>query len=887
MADSLNQKSPKSGDKSKSCNVLHRTTSETIRLGEPEKHINPPPTSLTSGTTSIRKKAPSFQITSVTVNSRMSNDGGDDSADDLDESHTEDNSDVIDSSKITDIENETPSFSEDTFSKDDIFFNPSAASLGTAPVIPTSSQYGLAIVSEGGGGAGVTGGVPGANAMSSGVTCSDLHVSVSDNVININTKSEERDTVTNRNERFKVVKIESTEPFKRGRWVCMDFLDHSNTSSSIAKDPVGKEDNLVCGVPSAVGESVVDPTITVGDVGIVPGVDFTGVKSTLHDHRNPPGGPGPPSGLPPHLAGFTQLPPHQSMPGMGPLHAPTQQYYQPAQSVGVAGFEQATGPNTASVQTLQPIHHPQQPQQVPQTQPGVVTTTQGQSMVGMVQQQPQMPNGTTTAGMTVGSTVSTQTSMGTGHGVLPSQQQSMVQGMPLSQQQQQQQQVHTQPIAPQASGYVAAPQPNIAQQQQGNIGPFIHMQQQPTAIPQVGQQQPMTQQQTQQHQHPQQHQQPQHQPQHQAPQQQHQQHPTQAQGGYMTVQQPQQNLVPQQQQQQQAGMNQQHQPHPGYVTGQPVPQKAMGQPGGFVQTAGQSLQNQANYMPQVKPPSQPQSQQPVQGFMPQQPQTMQPPQQHPQTQQQPSAYMGVPSQGQPSPQQQQQAAAAFMAQQQVPPGQSQPNAQVITSSGQSQPAPQQMAYMATQPKPQPASMPHQPAYIQQPPQGPQVGFVNSPASVSQQPGQSYQHSLSHHPQQEQGIMNEDASIIGVDHHVEAKGSTPSNGGIVPSEDCVPVAISQVAPVVVPSAAAQGGAEEAESASGTSAVAIDNKIEQAMDLVKSHLMFAVREEVEVLKEKIAELMERINQLEAENSILKANASTETLAQLGGGGQAQAS
>lgn len=73
-------------------------------------------------------------------------------------------------------------------------------------------------------------------------------------------------------------------------------------------------------------------------------------------------------------------------------------------------------------------------------------------------------------------------------------------------------------------------------------------------------------------------------------------------------------------------------------------------------------------------------------------------------------------------------------------------------------------------------------------------------------------------------------------------------------------------------------EDGESASGTSAVAIDNKIEQAMDLVKSHLMFAVREEVEVLKEKISELMDRINQLEYENNILKANASQETLSQL---------
>jgi hypothetical protein len=44
------------------------------------------------------------------------------------------------------------------------------------------------------------------------------------------------------------------------------------------------------------------------------------------------------------------------------------------------------------------------------------------------------------------------------------------------------------------------------------------------------------------------------------------------------------------------------------------------------------------------------------------------------------------------------------------------------------------------------------------------------------------------------------------------------------------------------------------------------------------MFAVREEVEVLKERIAELMDRINQLEVENTILKANASQETLSQL---------
>uniref|UniRef100_G3NUW6 TSC22 domain family protein 1 n=1 Tax=Gasterosteus aculeatus TaxID=69293 RepID=G3NUW6_GASAC len=69
----------------------------------------------------------------------------------------------------------------------------------------------------------------------------------------------------------------------------------------------------------------------------------------------------------------------------------------------------------------------------------------------------------------------------------------------------------------------------------------------------------------------------------------------------------------------------------------------------------------------------------------------------------------------------------------------------------------------------------------------------------------------------------------------------------------------------------------ESSSGASVVAIDNKIEQAMDLVKSHLMYAVREEVEVLKEQIKELIDRNSQLEQENTLLKTLASPEQMAQ----------
>uniref|UniRef100_A0A8C8U7W2 TSC22 domain family protein 1 n=1 Tax=Peromyscus maniculatus bairdii TaxID=230844 RepID=A0A8C8U7W2_PERMB len=69
----------------------------------------------------------------------------------------------------------------------------------------------------------------------------------------------------------------------------------------------------------------------------------------------------------------------------------------------------------------------------------------------------------------------------------------------------------------------------------------------------------------------------------------------------------------------------------------------------------------------------------------------------------------------------------------------------------------------------------------------------------------------------------------------------------------------------------------DESSGASVVAIDNKIEQAMDLVKSHLMYAVREEVEVLKEQIKELIEKNSQLEQENNLLKTLASPEQLAQ----------
>ena len=79
------------------------------------------------------------------------------------------------------------------------------------------------------------------------------------------------------------------------------------------------------------------------------------------------------------------------------------------------------------------------------------------------------------------------------------------------------------------------------------------------------------------------------------------------------------------------------------------------------------------------------------------------------------------------------------------------------------------------------------------------------------------------------------------------------------------------------------------ASGTNQGAIDNRIEQAMDLVKSHLMNAVRSEVEELKEKIIKLEETISQqqtdfdfkvtrLQAENDFLRAHVTPDVIVQL---------
>merc|ERR1719369_2705287 len=54
----------------------------------------------------------------------------------------------------------------------------------------------------------------------------------------------------------------------------------------------------------------------------------------------------------------------------------------------------------------------------------------------------------------------------------------------------------------------------------------------------------------------------------------------------------------------------------------------------------------------------------------------------------------------------------------------------------------------------------------------------------------------------------------------------------------------------------------------------------MDLVKSHLMSAVRSEVEELRDKISKLEDTVTLLSRENEVLRANLDLEVLASLAG-------
>ncbi|XP_066947510.1 protein bunched, class 2/F/G isoform-like isoform X4 [Macrobrachium rosenbergii] len=765
MASNMTDHSVLKSEKSRgSSNVINVTTSETMRLDGGGDRTNLHIQSVGGGTGGgggqgyqQKKKNSSFQITSIT--SRLSNDPGDDSADD-----TEDISDMGDVSRVTDYDQETPSYSEDYSKTEEVFFGP-------APVIPTSSQYGItALVQQTG-----TGGVMTAR-LPQGVT-----VNVTEGGIALAKADGDSDDVDHWQNRFKIVKIDSNEPFKRGRWICLDFMD----SPAVTATSTQKKDESMTVVINSVGEKDDSADHQPQTVLQVP-VPVTQQSQTTTQNQS---------------------------------HPATAQYQVPHSSQAAVPLASSAQPTQGSVPLQQSSPH----MSAPATSQGpgnMQYPSQGAPMQGQLQ--PTMSQGYANA---------TQAPQASVH-PSPSAQ-TPPQAQPPLQPQLQQQQQQAAPSLQQAT----IQQPPASQS--GVQAPM-----QATSIPQGGVAQATVQQSmVPSNSHAQ--------PQHQQP------VPTQstmAQPSINTQSIPQQGMATQPVSIPQSVAQPSVMGHTG-IPAQPLQPNVMS----GIQSQGVSLAQPVVTHQGV--PSQSVMSQPQPGVqqVPQQtlPQSV-PTQNVAQSQQQINPSM--PSQPMPGSQSIQQAATT----QQIPSGQQLPVTQQHTSTvGQATLINQSTIGSSQVPVATPATSVQTTSVVPQASHGslPSTGGAPTPATTPAQP-QAHLNMGGTAPDSQQPSQAQPAT----------QQQPPTN------LEGIPVGQPMEDANATPPAPSGSQPEDTESASTASTVAIDNKIEQAMDLVKSHLMFAVREEVEVLKEKISELMERINQLEYENTVLRQYATQEALQQL---------
>ena len=159
------------------------------------------------------KKKSSFQITGVypAVKSGLDPDG--DSLDDLDETaetHTEDvSSDILDISKTTDIDPD-PSSTEEISTPNHLTNDESPGREVTSLNLLDGEQNG----------------------------------------------NRDKDMSKDLQSRFKVVKIESTEPFRRGRWICHDYMAPSKDGEKKEKGEKGEKDEGVGSGNSSAASSI-------------------------------------------------------------------------------------------------------------------------------------------------------------------------------------------------------------------------------------------------------------------------------------------------------------------------------------------------------------------------------------------------------------------------------------------------------------------------------------------------------------------------------------------------------------------------------------------------------------------------------------------------------
>ncbi|GJQ67101.1 hypothetical protein Trydic_g21976 [Trypoxylus dichotomus] len=189
------------------------TTSESLRLFDAETIST---TTVTHVAETLTQSKSSFVVTNVVSSA------GIDSPED--ESHSEE------ISRITDLE--TPSYSEETYSKDvDDEILPGAAVVNVGEENPVPFDVLIAAKSEQSPESVST------NPFALENQTSIIEVTTVQQTVTINTPSTSTETHQDRDifvakcnrsiGRFQVVKVESIEPFYRGRWTCHDYLDNS------------------------------------------------------------------------------------------------------------------------------------------------------------------------------------------------------------------------------------------------------------------------------------------------------------------------------------------------------------------------------------------------------------------------------------------------------------------------------------------------------------------------------------------------------------------------------------------------------------------------------------------------------------------------------------
>ncbi|CAL1262314.1 unnamed protein product [Larinioides sclopetarius] len=756
----------------------------------------------------LKRKQTSFQITSVTVKgSRLSTDGGEDSADDLDESHTEDaSSDILDCSRATDVDNDQLSEDTNNTNNDETSSHP--------PSIPVKCKKELPVKQD---------------KQNDSVA---KFPSEASKIVKPNLPCESAQTECVKppalpdqwQHRFRVVKIVRSEPFKRGRWVCMDFMDPpapvTEAKVEIVETAVSSNVQLIGSLSDNIPA---DKIAHIYEISPSEMSDSVSVAAGSDRNQQP-------------MYGIFLPVNNGQYPLITGMHSrvlqPLEREVQPQESAQPITSGERTlhqQHNTSNMSQPQNVNvSPQQSQNIPASLP------QSQGATAYVQQSQNISANLQQSQNIASATQQTQTVMQQPPSSSASRQQSqnvtvsMHQAQNVSSSMQQSQNISTniqqsQNVTTNLQQMGNLQQPHIPANMQQSQNTTSNLQQQQNIAPNLQQQN-------------------------------------------IASNLQQQNITPNLQQQQQNVTSNLHQQNvPSTLQPQSIPSSHFS-----TQNATSSSVNESQQ------PMSCQTAQGMQAVSSQKPQM--PLQSAPSIQSLPQSQNIVMDSGSVTVQQ---IAAGDLGVKNLPNYPAVHPQSQMASESQSLMQQNMQKQTITPPQSISETSVKAPNEISSTSQIGEIS-VNQPVPkqsqipiVAQTSIATNQVSSANIPEVSQINVKNPETVVPsqiIQNHIEGKElRTPPSTNLQVSQEVV---------AEIPAVKNDINGEESESVpSGTSTVAIDNKIEQAMqDLVKSHLMFAVREEVDVLKEKITELMERISQLEYENNYLRANATQQTLEQL---------